>query len=129
MTVVVLSSLDAAHWAREAVERGAAGFIHKTARSAALLEAVQRVVQGGVVLPPALVEDVQDLRGALDALSGRQRDVLRLLVSGLSNRDIAEALQLSEATVKTHVLSVFRRLNVGNRTQAVMVAARAQVAL
>lgn len=127
--VVVVSSLDGAQWAREAVDRGAAGFIHKTARSAALLDAVQQAVKGGVVLPPALVDGVQDLHSALDQLSNRQRDVLRLLVSGLSNRDIAAALMLSEATVKTHVNAVYRRLNVSSRTQAVMVAARAQVVL
>lgn len=84
-----------------------------------------------VVVPESLCAAwaADEVAARLQQLSERQRDVLRLLVQGQSNKAIAAALDLSEATVKTHVQAVFRRLNVVNRTQAVLAAARAQVVL
>ena len=129
--VVVLSTHDSGEWSSRAIAQGAYGYIGKTARSAVLVEAVAQVIQGRVVVPESLCAawPADEVAARLQQLSERQRDVLRLLVQGQSNKAIAAALDLSEATVKTHVQAVFRRLNVVNRTQAVLAAARAQVVL
>jgi DNA-binding NarL/FixJ family response regulator len=127
--VVVVSAHGDASTALRAVEQGAAGYITKSARSAELVAAVRNTIQGRVALPPALTQSAKDAHAALAQLSDRQREVLRLLIRGMSNKQIAAALDLGEATVKTHVQAVFTRLNVANRTQAVVAAARAQVVL
>ncbi len=129
--VVVLSTHDGGEWSSQAIAQGASSYIAKTARSGVLVEAVAQVIQGRVVVPESLCAAwaADEVAAQLQQLSERQRDVLRLLVQGQSNKAIAAALDLSEATVKTHVQAVFRRLNVVNRTQAVLAAARAQVVL
>lgn len=129
--VVVLSTHDGGELSGQAIAQGASSYIAKTARSAVLVEALAQVIQGRVVVPDSLCAAwaAAEVVEQLQQLSERQRDVLRLLVQGQSNKAIALTLNLSEATVKTHVQAVFRRLNVVNRTQAVLAAARAQVVL
>jgi DNA-binding NarL/FixJ family response regulator len=129
--VVVLSTHDGGQLSSQAIAQGASSYIAKTARSGVLVEALAQVIQGRVVVPESLCAAwaAEEVMAQLQKLSERQRDVLRLLVQGQSNKAIALTLSLSEATVKTHVQAVFRRLNVVNRTQAVLAAARAQVVL
>jgi DNA-binding NarL/FixJ family response regulator len=129
--VVVLSADDRAETVTAAIEAGAAGYVVKTADAPTLQQALQTVLDGGVALPASCIGDVHALAvqrhhaAALQHdLSERQRDVLRLLIQGKANKEISRALDLSESTVKTHIAALFRKLDVSNRTQAVLAAAR-----
>jgi len=123
--VVVLSASDEQENVLAAIDLGAAGFLSKTVDAQALVKAVQRLVAGGVVVPAdAGASPVWAQPRALPELTERQRDVLRLLIDGKPNKLICRELDLSEATVKTHLQAVFRRLDVNTRTQAVLAAAR-----
>lgn len=127
LTVVVLSADARRDTIVAAIDAGAAGFVPKVARGTVLADALRTVLEGGVYLPAeALAADRPGTADAavVDALSPRQVQVLQLLLQGKSNKLIGRALDLSESTVKTHLLAVFRRLEVNNRTQAVLAAAR-----
>ena len=121
--VVVLSAHDDRDTVLAALDHGAAGFLCKTTDSAQLVEGVRRLLDGGVILPARMSGAASNVGGTPD-LSERQRDVLRLLIDGKSNKLIARALGLTEATVKTHLQMVYRKLEVDTRTQAVVAAAR-----
>ena len=125
LPVVVLSADQRRETILACIDAGAAGFIPKTAQGSVLLEALRQVMYGGVYVAPEAFDD----RPAAAAdeppdLSPRQLDVLRLLIEGKSNKLIGRELALSESTVKTHLAAIFRRLEVGSRTQAVLAAAR-----
>ncbi len=135
LPVVVISADERPRTILDAIDRGASGFIPKTADADAFAAALRRVLDGGVYLPPQVVApsgagafDIDDGGTAGDGdalgLSPRQMDVLRLLIEGRSNKLIMRELELSESTVKTHLQAIFRRLGVGSRTQAVVAAAR-----
>lgn len=138
--LVVLSADDRPATVKAAIERGACGFVPKTADGDALAEALRVTLEGGVYLPPSsrptLAHGAPGARGANDGtrqalpataedlgLTPRQTDVLRMLIRGQSNKLICRSLQLSESTVKTHLAAVFRQLEVTSRTQAVAVVA------
>ena len=121
--VVVLSAHDDRHSVLAAIEGGAAGFLTKTVDAAQLVRGVQRVLEGGVIVPDALTLSPPTGAGQPE-LSERQRDVLRLLIEGKPNKLIARALGLTDATVKTHLQMLYRKLDVESRTQAVLAAAR-----
>ena len=146
LPVVVLSADDRPGTIVAAIDQGASGFIPKTVESSVMQEALHRVLSGGVYLPPLPTDAVieaeplaqQDDEGQRDepvgpdatlGLSGRQLDVLRLLVEGKPNKEICRVLSLSESTVKTHLSAIFRKLKVSSRTQAVVAVARAGVTL
>jgi DNA-binding NarL/FixJ family response regulator len=121
--VVVLSACDDRDSVLAAIDHGAAGFLSKTVDAAQLVDGMRRVLEGGVVLPAVLSRSAA-APGDVPELSERQRDVLRLLIDGHSNKLIGRALGLSDATVKTHLQLVYRKLGVESRTQAVLAAAR-----
>jgi DNA-binding NarL/FixJ family response regulator len=130
VAIVVLSADDRPETVLGAIDRGAAGFIPKSADSVAFTQALRKVMEGRVHLPPqalgraALLSPGDDFAEGELGLSPRQLDVLRLLVEGRSNKLIMRELELSESTVKTHLQAIFRRLDVNSRTQAVVAAAR-----
>lgn len=110
-----------------AVQLGAEGYVLKQTTRAELIAAIRRVAGGGCyydqsVLPTILAAQTR----ASDAakLTDRETEILRELVGGLSNRDIAQRLYLSPDTVKTHLGSIYRKLGVESRTQAVATALR-----
>ena len=121
--VVVLSAHDDRRSVLAAIEHGAADFLAKTVDIARLLQGVQRVMEGGVIVPETVAPAHRAHQSAPE-LSERQRDVLRLLVEGKPNKLIARALGLTDATVKTHLQVLYRKLEVESRTQAVFAAAR-----
>lgn len=125
--VVVLSAHDDRDHVLAAIDRGAAGFISKCANAEHLVEAVRRVMDGGVSLPAGVLpgrSSAVGTPGGQPDFSERQGDVLRLLIEGHSNKLIARRLGLSDATVKTHLQAVYRKLEVESRTQAVLAVAR-----
>jgi DNA-binding NarL/FixJ family response regulator len=125
--VVLSGSEDVAHM-RKALDCGAAGFIPKSAPRAVMLSALRLVLAGGVYLPPELMQapPPSAARNAapdnLGALTERQREVLMRLSQGLSNKQIARDLGLSENTVKVHVAAILRALGASNRTEAALQA-------
>lgn len=131
--VIVLSASDDRRHVLQAVNMGAAGFIPKTSSSRVMLSALKLVLSGGVYLPPALLEQVNQHGDGLGPittdstvsfLTPRQREVLTLLGQGKSNKEIARVLQLAEGTVKLHVTAILKALNVNNRTRAVVAASQ-----
>ena len=92
-----------------------------------LIGALERVRTGGTYVPLTLTEAAPTAeRAPWRVLTRRQRDVLALIAEGKANKLIADALNMSESTVKAHVKQIIRRLNVANRTQAALLATRAR---
>jgi DNA-binding NarL/FixJ family response regulator len=122
--VLMISGMANAQLMRQVLAAGAAGFISKSNSSAALLKAIKVVLDGGIYTP----DDLLDLEGQIvdgtmpkrPSLSRTQERVFRCMVDGLSNRDIAQRLEIGEETVKSHVSSILRHFDVQNRTQAVL---------
>jgi DNA-binding NarL/FixJ family response regulator len=104
-----------------ALEAGAQGYIIKGMPYQVLVQALQRVHSGGRFLPPPVAHALASRMPDSD-LSARELEVLNLLVAGKSNKDIANLLGITEATVKSHVSAILMRLNVNDRTQAVVTA-------
>ena len=118
--VLVLTTYDTDRDIVRAVEAGAAGYLLKDADPARITDAVIRAAAGGTVLSPDLAQRVVARISRPQAdLSPREVEILAAVARGLSNREIARALVISEATVKTHLVHVFTKLDVDSRTAAV----------
>jgi DNA-binding NarL/FixJ family response regulator len=122
--VLVLTTYDTDADVSRAVEAGATGYLLKDARREELFQAVRVAARGESVLSPGVASRVLGkMRApAEEALSSREIEVLEAVARGLSNRAIARSLHISEATVKTHLVHVFGKLGVDDRTAAVTVA-------
>jgi DNA-binding NarL/FixJ family response regulator len=131
--VLILTTFDADEYVYEAMKAGASGFLLKDVRPEQLAEAVRTVAAGDALLSPAITRRLveQFVRrpppGAarppeLDELTERELDVLVLVARGLSNSEIASALFLTEATVKTHLTRILAKLGLRDRVQAVVLA-------
>ncbi|MFA1539881.1 response regulator [Actinomadura monticuli] len=131
--VLILTTYDLDEYVFGALRAGASGFLLKDAPRERLLEAIRVVHQGEALLSPSitrrLIEDYADradpVRPAPDllaALTPREREMLLLVAQGLSNQEIAARLVVTEATVKSHVGSVFAKLHLRDRVQAVVLA-------
>jgi DNA-binding NarL/FixJ family response regulator len=129
--VLVLTTFDLDEYVYEALRAGASGFMLKDAAPGQLREAVRVVANGETLLAPAVTRRLVErfvqrpAPGAVEekrlaALTGRELEVLRLIATGLSNREIAEKLFLSEATVKTHFTRIAAKLGLRDRVQAVV---------
>ena len=119
--IVVLSNYEGSEDVHRALEAGAMAYLVKSAGGDELIEAIQTVHRGRKYLPSALTA-VLAQRVAVDRLTDRELDVLRLLAKGHSNREIAAELAIAENTVRIHVAHVLDKLSVEDRTQAVIVA-------
>lgn len=123
---------------QQSIDLGAAGFIPKNNGAEVLENALQAIVAGGTYIPPTVVATALNLDAAspdhersdeiTSRISKRQRDVLLLAVQGLSNKEIARSLNITESTVKAHLSAAFKLLGVSNRTQAVYAVSRFQLA-
>jgi DNA-binding NarL/FixJ family response regulator len=101
---------------------GADGYVRKDAAPETLLAAVRAVANGKTYIDPAIGHQLLAAHAAGESLTSRETDVLRQLALGLSNKEIAAALAVSEETVKTHVGHVLSKLQVENRAQAIVQA-------
>jgi DNA-binding NarL/FixJ family response regulator len=132
--VLILTTFGLDSYIVDALRAGASGFMLKDAPTEDVVRAVQSVAAGDAVLSPAVTRQLLDQVGrrlpaavtqapeALAELTDRESEVLRLLAAGLSNAEVAEALFLSEATVKTHVSNLLGKLGLRDRVQAVIYA-------
>ena len=132
--VVVLSSSTESDVMAAALDAGAVGFIPKSAPRSVMVGALGLVLAGGIYIPPeAWPSRPKDVPPAVSersptpaelGLTGRQLDVLALLMRGRSNKAIARTLSIAEVTVKHHVTALMRALQVRNRTEAALAIAR-----
>ncbi|MGD9893514.1 MAG: response regulator [Dehalococcoidia bacterium] len=128
--VVVLTSFSDDQRVRDAIQAGAIGYLLKDVRRSDLVRAIQDAAQGRPALHPEaqrqLMRQVADTPepSPLRILTDRERDVLRLIGEGHSNRQIAATLHLTEGTVKGYVSTILAKLGVADRTQAALIAVR-----
>jgi DNA-binding NarL/FixJ family response regulator len=131
--VLMLTTFDLDDYVYEALRAGASGFLLKDATAADLVHAVQVVAAGDALLAPSvtrrLIADFArrppagpPLPAALDVLTSRETEVLRLIARGLSNAEISAALVIAEQTTKTHVGRILAKLDLRDRAQAVVLA-------
>jgi DNA-binding NarL/FixJ family response regulator len=125
--VLVFTAYDTDERVLGAIRSGAKGYVLKGATAADIASAIRAIAGGGSVLAPPvaakLVAAVSAPRGA-GRLTGREREVLRLISEGMPSKQIARALSISERTVKFHTASLLRKLGADNRAQAVALAAQ-----
>jgi two-component system NarL family response regulator len=121
--VIVLTTFDSDNEIHRAIKAGAKGYLLKDARREELLDCIRRVNAGETCLPPALAAKLVDSLSS-EPLTGRELDVLALLARGKSNKEIGVNLYISETTVKAHLRSIFGKLNVLSRTEAIAAASR-----
>ncbi|WP_370969678.1 response regulator [Amycolatopsis sp. cg9] len=131
--VLVMTTFDLDEYVYAALQGGASGFLLKDTQPDHLVSALRAVASGDAVVSPSVTRRLLDrFVGAggppmrdtaeLDVLTDREREVLVLIAKGMSNLEIAEALFLSEATVKTHVGRILAKLELRDRVQAVVLA-------
>ena len=140
--VIILSIHDDENYVTHALKTGASGYLLKEMDADALIEAVKVVAAGGSYLHPKVTHNLvneyrrlasgqgggnqhilqMEIRRPLHLLTRRECEVLQLLADGKSNRGIGEALFISEKTVKNHVSNILQKMNVNDRTQAVIEA-------
>ena len=134
--VLVLTTYDADEWVINAIRNGAAGYLLKDTPQEELVKAITNTMKGWNPIDPQvagkIIEHVSRQPATtltdqklISQLSDREREVLRLLASGLSNTEIAQTLFLSEGTIKNYVSLIFSKLGVIDRTQAAILAIRA----
>lgn len=133
--ILVLTSFSEDHMVVSAIRAGATGYLMKDTSSEELLRAIQDTYRNRPVLGPEiarkLMEEIQGEDGATPnagTLTDREVEILQQMALGLTNQEIADALVLSERTVRTHVTNILSKLGLSNRTQAVLYALRAGIA-
>ena len=125
--VIVLTAYDTEERVLGAIKAGAGGYLLKGAAAAEIVHAIRAVREGGSYLTPRVATRVMAQlsgRGRSSILTEREREVLRLIAQGQSNKQIGRQLSITERTVKFHVTSIFNKLGTDNRAQAIAVAAR-----
>ena len=128
--ILVLTTFDDDEYVTQAIASGAKGYLLKDTPSAELAQAIRAVNQGYSQLGPGLLEKAlasnseipTTMPSELNELTSREQQVLQLIAKGYNNREIAAELYITERTVKNHVNSILRRLNLRDRTQAAILA-------
>jgi DNA-binding NarL/FixJ family response regulator len=123
--IVVVSAVGDPKIMQDTIMAGASAFIPKSAPGQVLINALRVIIAGGTYMPTGVLAALRaEAAPAHGELTLRQRRVLELLSTGLSNKRIARELEISEITVKAHVSAIFRKLGVANRMQAGLEARR-----
>jgi DNA-binding NarL/FixJ family response regulator len=131
--VLILTTFDLDEYVHAAIRAGASGFLLKDVRPAELVHAIRVVAAGDALLAPSVTRRLLERFAttlhvgernlqALSELTLRETEVLRLVAGGLSNAEIAAKLVITEATVKTHISSILRKLGLRDRVQAAILA-------
>lgn len=134
-TVLVLSAESDRDYLARAVEAGASGMLHKSARAKGVIEAARRIHKGDPLIPPHEVvrmlrlaseqrEEEEKARAVIEKLTRREKEVLKALADGLNDREIAERLHVSDRTVRTHMVNILGKLQLDSRLQALVFAVR-----
>jgi DNA-binding NarL/FixJ family response regulator len=131
--ILVLTTFNDAKYVAEAIQFGAKGYLLKDTPAEELAEAIRSIHRGYTQFGPGILEKMvtqapiaknqaEEPPPGLLELTARERDVLRMVAAGASNREIAQSLFLSEGTVRNHISHILGRLNVRDRTQAALIA-------
>ncbi|ABK47387.1 DNA-binding response regulator [Shewanella bicestrii] len=124
--VIMLTTFDDSELFLNSLQAGANGFLLKDVSLDKLLEAIETVAQGGHLIEPSVLEQMQQSSATAqsgpthDLLSEREREILGFMAGGFSNKEIANAVFLAEGTVKNHVSTILAKLDCRDRTQAVL---------
>lgn len=136
LPTVIVSAMDDPAVIRRSIQHGASGFIPKSASIGTIEAGIQAVLQGEVWLPDGinlyderLDHDEAGIAAAMSSLTPHQFRVLMMLGEGLLNKQIAYQLGVSEATIKAHVTAILRKMDVTNRTQAVLAVQRLAISV
>ena len=134
VAVLILSAYDDDQFIFNLLEAGAAGYLLKTASGEELSRAIRAVYKGEPVLDPTIARKVMNyfrlpgkvrgLERPSEHLSNRETDIIKLAARGMTNKDIADRLHLSNRTVEGHLRAIFNKLGVGSRTEAVLYGLR-----
>ncbi|NLK19047.1 MAG: response regulator transcription factor [Synergistaceae bacterium] len=122
VSVVMLTSYDAQQYVMASLRAGARGFILKTATPEEISRAIATVAKGGFYLDSEVAAAVGDREFTPEALSAREREGLILASKGLSSKEVAARLFISERTVQTHLASIYDKLGAKNKTEALLLA-------
>lgn len=124
--VLILTAYDDDPFVVAAIQAGADGYVLKNAEAEQIIAAVRVIYEGESALSPAItrklmsqLENTSKMDETLEPLTGREREVLQLAASGLTNRGIGQKLSISDRTVQGHLASTYAKLRVGSRTEAV----------
>lgn len=125
--IIVLTFYNEIGIVQDAVKSGANGYILKEADSTLLVKAINIVTSGERYIQPSIAamlrqSKIIEQQNRTEALTKRELEIIKLLVGGLYNKEIADYLNISEKTVKNHISSIFRKINVSDRTQAAVYA-------
>jgi len=128
--ILILTAYESEQYILAILEAGAAGFLLKNVKGTQLLEAIRSVYAGESVLQPSTTRRVIDQLinkaakteelSAVNPLTEREIEVLKMAARGVSNKDIADQLYLSNRTIQTHLSNIFKKLSVGSRTEAIL---------
>lgn len=119
--IIVLTTFDDDEYIFHSFRAGARAYLLKDTPRIELLACIRAVADGQKIIPPAIAAKLAD-RMTTFALSPRELEVLKLMVDGHANKEIADTLSIADGTVKTHVVAILRKLNATDRTQAVTIA-------
>ena len=129
--VLILSTFDADSYVLQALRAGASGYVLKDSQPDAIVSSILAVISGERVMANAVANRVLDLLSGTatpkefyDGLTGREIEILKLLATGLANKQIARRLGISEKTVRNHVSHMYEKLQIYDRSQAVLYAVR-----
>ncbi|WP_018130352.1 response regulator [Effusibacillus pohliae] len=129
--ILILTMYNHDEYLFRTIQAGAQGYLLKDSPVREVIEAIRKVATGGSVLHPDVAQKLLDSyreqadeKKAADRLSPRERQVLAEMVQGLTNKEIAEQLFISETTVKLHISNIFRKLGVKSRSQAILYAVK-----
>jgi len=118
---IVLSSFEYNEEIYEAMKAGAQGYVHKEASAEAIMEAIRAVHRGKQAFPRRISDRLSD-QGMTAGLSTRERQVLELVAKGLTNKEVAGTLGLSQFTVRNHLQRITEKLDASDRTEAIFIA-------
>ena len=120
--IVMLTSYDAQQYVIASLRAGARGFVLKTVSPKELTTAINTVAKGGLYLDPEVASVMGEQDFVPEQLSVREREVLLLAAKGLSSKEVAKQLYISERTVQTHLASIYDKLGSRNKTEALLLA-------
>jgi NarL family two-component system response regulator LiaR len=133
--VVIFTGYDNSDLIFRALKAGAVGYLLKNTRAKEILDTLRKVATGELVLNPELAgkflrefqrdQEIEELRRLVNTLTPREEEVLRFVSTGANNREISQKLFISELTVKMHLASIFRKLQVNDRTKVAILALKA----
>ena len=120
--IIMLTSYDAQQYVIASLRAGAKGFVLKTVSPKELTNAINTVAKGGLYLDPEVASAIAEDDFIPEQLSAREREVLLLAAKGLSSKEVAKRLFISERTVQTHLASIYDKLGSRNKTEALLLA-------